>query len=206
MTIYMKINNPTNWETATKYSKKYTKRIEALFPEIRNIELEITKMNTSLMDNENPLSYKKDSLDNKAHIYYNENVVNDIADEIQIYALLSHEVGHMLADYKQENCRGTEEEIIADNYAYKLGLGKGLLNALIHLKNNYNNNQHTLKQQQPFIFSLPSYSTIVQKNNDEYDRRIGNLKKQLRKTPLLLLKCIIQIRVLLYRITNKDSH
>ena len=85
----MKINNPTNWETATKYSKKYTKRIEALFPEIRNIELEITKMNTSLMDNENPLSYKRDSLDNKAHIYYNENYCCPIKTENLRNRLLS---------------------------------------------------------------------------------------------------------------------
>lgn len=202
----MNITNPSNWEPATKYSKKYTKRIEALFPEIRNIELEIAKMNISFMDDENPLSYEKGSLDNKAHIYYNEIVVNTITDEKQIYALLSHEVGHMLADYKQENCVGTEEEIIADNYAFKLGLGKDLLNALILLKTNYNNNQHTLKQQQPFIYSLPSYSTIVQKNNEEYDRRIENLKNRLRRTPLLLLKCIIQIRVLLYRFTYKNCH
>lgn len=199
----MRITNPSNWEPATKYSKKYSKRIEALFPEVRNIELEIAKMSISLMDNENPLSYKKGSLDdNKAHIYYNGNIVNDITDEIQIYALISHEIGHMLVDYKGGNYKGTEEEIIADNYAFKLGLGKDLLNALIHLKSNYNNNQNNLQQQQPFLFSLPSYPTIVQKNNDEYDIRIENLKRRLKRTPLFLMKCIIQIRVLLYRITN----
>lgn len=198
----MRNTNPSNWEPATKYSKKYTKRIEALFPEIRITELEIDKMDSLYSDGENPLIYEKGSSDNKAHIYYDEEVVKILTDEKQLYAVLSHEVGHMLVDYKQENCVGTEEEIIADNYAFKLGLGKDLLNALIHLKTNYNNNQHALQQQQPFINSLPSYSTIVQKNNNEYDRRIENLKKRLKRTPLFLLKCIIQIRVLLYRITN----
>lgn len=192
----MRISNPSNWEPAIKYYNKYTKRIEALFPEIRIIELEIAKMDPLYSDGVNPLLYKKGSLDNKAHIYYDETVVNNITDDKVLYALLSHEIGHMLADYKREDCEGTEGEIIADNYAYKLGLGKDLLNALIHLKTNYNKNRVD-----NFDF-LPDISESNIKINEEFDRRIENLKKQLRRTPLFLLKCIIQIKILLYRIAN----
>ena len=73
----MRITNPSNWEPATKYSKKYIKRLEALFPEIRITELEIAKMDSLYSDGVNPLVYEKGSLDNKAHIYYDEIVVRD---------------------------------------------------------------------------------------------------------------------------------
>ena len=121
----MKINNPTNWETATNYIKRYAKQIEALFPELSNVELDITTMDSLQKDGTNPLLYEERSLtDNKPRIYYDEDVVKTITDEQQLFALISHEIGHMLAHYKQEKREGVEGEIAADNYVIKLGLGK----------------------------------------------------------------------------------
>ena len=170
----MKINNPTNWETATKYIKRYAKQIEALFPELSNVELEITKMDSSQKDGTNPLSYEEKTLaDNKPRIYYDEDVVKTITDEQQLFALISHEIGHMLAHYKQEKREGVEGEILADNYAIKLGLGKELLNAVILLKNNYNNNRDAT-----FDF-LPNMSESYSNTNEQLNSRIENIKKRL---------------------------
>lgn len=170
----MKINNPTNWETATNYIKRYAKQIEALFPELSNVELDITTMDSLQKDGTNPLLYEERSLtDNKPRIYYDEDVVKTITDEQQLFALISHEIGHMLAHYKQEKREGVEGEIAADNYVIKLGLGKELLNALILLKDNYNNNRDT-----NFDF-LPNMSESYSKTNEQLNNRIEIIKKLL---------------------------
>lgn len=191
----MIIENPTNWKSATKYFKIYGKRIEALFPEIRDIEIIIEKMCSLQKDGINPLEYKeKVSLDNIVNIYYDEDVINTITDEKLIFAFISHELGHITAHYKQQDREGTKGEIIADNYAFKLGLGKVLLKALILLRTNYKNNRDVT-----FDF-LPGISECNTKYKEEIDGRIENLEKQLKKTSLCLLNCKIGIKVMLYRI------
>ena len=76
--------------------------------------------------------------------------------------------------HKQEKREGVEGEIAADNYVIKLGLGKELLNALILLKDNYNNNRDT-----NFDF-LPKMSESYSKTNEQLNSRIEIIKKTIK--------------------------
>ncbi len=173
----MKISNPTNWPYAHKYEKEYSSKLEELFPEIKNIEIEI---NSCEEDIYSPLfckCKKNDATLLKDTVYYDKSLCNRIKDERQMLALISHEIGHIVASYKGEDKGGNEEEIIADNYTCELGQGINLLEVLIWLRDDYKKNQKDPNWSQ-FSF-LPNMVEQYKKNIKDYDERIKNIKEWL---------------------------
>ena len=83
---------------------------------------------------------KDPELDNDTILYVcNYRNIPDSIDvdftEKELFALISHEFGHVVAHYENKDCGGVEEEIYADEFANTLGLREPLICALKKLKN-----------------------------------------------------------------------
>ena len=55
----------------------------------------------------------------------------------ELFALLSHEIGHVIASYTNHDCGGMEEEMYADDCASKIGLKDAMLSAVKKMLEHY---------------------------------------------------------------------
>lgn len=142
------IINKANWRIADEYFMQYKTTIETDFPILDGKTIEICQSkeyhNQFIIDLDSPTQMmvkdKDPKLDNDTILYVcNYRNIPDSIDvdftEKELFALISHEFGHVAAHYENKDCGGVEEEIIADKFANTLGLQEPLLCALKKIKN-----------------------------------------------------------------------
>ena len=136
------IKNSSNWKISDKFFKKYADKIEALFPIMKGKTIEIREAADyycpNNVDYDSPLQEmlkdKDTNLKNDTIIYVNEypkgqNIINTFT-EGELFALLAHELGHIIAYYTKQAVGGLKEEIFADKCAYDLGLDLDMISAI----------------------------------------------------------------------------
>ena len=156
------IKNTDNWEISGKYIDEYREKIEKDFPELDGKTIEICESKNyhyqDAIDFDSPTQMmvkdKDPKLDNDTIFYVNnyrhipDSIVLDFAKE-ELFALISHEFGHIVAHYENEDCGGVKEEITADEFATKLGLHEPLICALEKIKN-HKEEEKEKKKKDPF--------------------------------------------------------
>lgn len=144
--IMIDIKNTDNWIVAVKYICEYKVKIEKDFPVLENKTIEICESkkyhSQFAIDYYSPtqvmLKDKDPKLNNDTIFYVNnyrqksDSIASDFTEE-ELFALISHEFGHIEAHYEKIDCGG--EEIVADGFATKLGLREPLICALEKIKN-----------------------------------------------------------------------
>lgn len=139
----IRIINNTNWSVPEKYFAKYKARIERLFPVLNNKTFEIIEINDyhgqDMPDESSPLSQSVKEKDRVLRydiiVYVKDylgihNNINTRFTKKELFALISHEIGHMVAYYERRNLDVEKEEFYADKCVLKLGLGKYMISAL----------------------------------------------------------------------------
>lgn len=172
----MNIINKTNLDFVDKYISKYQRTIEKKYPELSKqiIEIEIDKGNvlpeTEPMAADDPKGIDtNDCVRILVNINYGgvtDNLSNRFNEE-ELFALLSHEIGHIVASYYGKASSDNAEEIYADSCARELGLGTFMIEAIKKMKDDYNNSPDK------YFSFLPElkYST------ENMDKRIEELAK-----------------------------
>lgn len=138
------------------YLRNYDKRFLKMFPIKESITIEIIDENSADFQNldcNDKYSPMQSLTKKKAHAI-GINVENNLVfipinyyepprplesyfSNEELYALLSHEIGHVIASYTNHDCGETEEEIYADDCANKLGLKNAMLSAVEKMLEHY---------------------------------------------------------------------
>lgn len=168
----MRIINKTKSIIIDKYILKYKYIIEKQYPVLHNHTIEIygdsykvyiptTLDPTVSVSKKNGENLQFDVL--IVGFNYNSGANTTLLDrfgEKEIFALLSHEIGHIVADYIS-CCESEKEEFWADKTAQKLGLGKNMRRALTKMKEDLMQNN-----------MIGAYNNTIK----EIDKRIQKLK------------------------------
>lgn len=176
----MNINNKTNCKDFDEYIQIFKCIIEQSYPILidHTIEIYLDKYNnydppctepmvSIAMKEVTDLPFdlvivKPDYMDKLGNSLYNR------FTKEELFALLSHEIGHLAAYYNNQACKGVAEEIIADKCAYDLGLGVSMIEAIKKMKDDCNDSPSSYFNSMP---GLNKYST------GEMDKRIVELEK-----------------------------
>lgn len=142
------IINKANWRIADEYFMQYKTTIETDFPILDGKTIEICESkeyhNQFIIDLDSPTQMmvkdKDPKLDNDTILYVcNYRNIPDSIDvdftEKELFALISHELGHIVAHYENEDDGTIKEEIIADSFANNVKLRESLICALEKIKN-----------------------------------------------------------------------
>lgn len=150
----MRIINRTKSLIIDKYILKYKYIIENHYPVLYNHTIEIygnsyrayiptTLDPTVSVSKKNDKNLQFDVL--IVGFNYNSGANTSLLDrfgEKEIFALLSHEIGHIVAGCVS-CCEGEKEEYWADKTAQKFGLGKKMVHALVKMKKDLIQNNMT---------------------------------------------------------------
>lgn len=137
----MNIVNNTNLGFVDEYIFNYQSTIEKKYPELfdHTVEINIEK---GLRNTDPMASDDLKKADNIKHNYVLINTnyggiagnLNIRFDEEELFALLSHEIGHLAAYYYTDNTDDKTEELFADKCAFELGLGSPMIGAIKKMK------------------------------------------------------------------------
>lgn len=177
----MRIINRTKSLIIDKYILKYRCIIEKQFPVLYNHTIEIYGNSyrvyiPTALDPTVSVSKKNDkNLQFDVLIVgfnYNSGANTSLVDrfgEKEIFALLSHEIGHIVAGHVS-CCESEKEEYWADKTAQKFGLGKYMVHALIKMKKDLMQNNltgaynSTIEEMNKRILKLSSSFLLNAKN------------------------------------------
>jgi len=140
------------------YLRNYSKRFLKMYPIKDSVTIEINDGNgvgSQNFDCNDKYSPMQSLTKKKAHAI-GINVENDLVfipinyyepprpielffSNEEFFALLSHEIGHVIASYTNHDCGGEEEEFYADDCACKLGLKDAMLSAVNRMLEHYDN-------------------------------------------------------------------
>lgn len=137
----MNIINKTNFDFVDEYIFNYQSTIEKKYPELINHTIEIDTGN-GLRNTDPMASDDLNRVDNKKHNHVLVNTdyggiagnINNRFNNEELYALLSHEIGHLAAYYDTNVSDDKTEELFADKCAFELGLGSPMIEALKKMK------------------------------------------------------------------------
>lgn len=145
----IKFVNKSKMDFVDDYLRNYGKRIHKMYPIRDSITIEIIDENSTESQNLdcNDKYTPMQSLSKKAAITRGINTINEkiiitsnyneppcsietFFNDEELFALLSHEIGHIIASYTNHDCGGVEEELYADDCASKLGLRDAMLSSV----------------------------------------------------------------------------
>lgn len=137
----MNIINKTNLDFVNKYISNYQRTIEKKYLELVDHTIEIDTENG--LRNIDPMAsddLKKADNIKQNHVLVNANYggiagnLNIRFNDEELFALLSHEIGHLAAYYYTDNTDDKTEELFADKCAFELGLGSPMIRAIKKMK------------------------------------------------------------------------
>lgn len=140
------------------YLKKYGKSISKIYSLRDSITIEINDENTAdshiidCKDKYTPmqtltkkqadatcLNIENDIILISTNYYEPPLPIESFFSNEELFALLSHEIGHIIASYTNHDYGGTKEEVYADDCASKLGLRNTMLSAVKKMLAQYDN-------------------------------------------------------------------
>lgn len=168
------IKNTDNWGVTGKYIYKYKEKIDKEYPMLYGKTIEICESKNyhfqDAIDFDSPTQMmvkdKDPKLNNDTIFYVNnyrhipDSIILDFTEE-DLFALISHEFGHIVAHYENKDCGGVDEEIVADEFATKLGLREPLISALEKMKNHKEKKKEREKKMTRFKMFRVSKKTLM---------------------------------------------
>ena len=175
----MNITNKSNLDFADEYILNYQNTIEKKYPELSRQKIEIEIDNGNVLPETEPMvadNPKGIDTINCVRILVNinyggvtDNLSNRFNKKEELFALLSHEIGHIVASYNGKASSDNEEEIYADSCAQELGLGAPMIEAIKKMKDDYNNS--------PVKF-FGGFMSGLKYSPENMDKRIEELAKK----------------------------
>lgn len=145
----MNIVDKTNLNVVKEYIQNYKSSIEKKYPELSNQTIEIEVDNGNVLPKTEPMVADNpkgiDTIDcvriliNINYGGVTDNLSNRFNKKEELFALLSHEIGHIVASYNGKASSDNAEEVYADSCAHELGLGTSMIEAIKKMKDDYNN-------------------------------------------------------------------
>ncbi|MBQ6084520.1 MAG: hypothetical protein IJK92_09260 [Bacteroidales bacterium] len=143
----MKFINNAKWDLADEYLIHYQDLIDTVYPELKNKTIEICNENEYgfschlSYDKKTPFQIWIKEKDEYKSIVANNDIIfivnsfvggepKGVFEKHEIFALLSHEIGHLSVYYRGKDSIGLQNEILADNCARTLRLTMPLIAAL----------------------------------------------------------------------------
>ena len=133
MTMCMIFNNLNNLPVVAQFESLYGAQIARWYPELTNIRIYTDQQGEGFIkkwDDRNDSPYTSNHVMNE--IMRSEDVYNRCGFTIEEeYAILAHELGHMIAGVRGENAQNNlQEEKNADQMTVKLGLANHMKSAI----------------------------------------------------------------------------
>ena len=143
----MKFINTAKWDLVDEYLIHYQDFIDTVYSELKDKTIEICTENDYgfschfSYDRKTPFQTWIKEIDKYKSIVAENDIIfivnsfvggepKDIFEKHEIFALLSHEVGHLSAYYQGKDSKGLKNEILADKCACSLRLTAPLMAAL----------------------------------------------------------------------------
>ena len=167
----------TSLNIVKEYIQNYKSSIEKKHPELSKQTIEIETDNENVLPKTEPMvTVIPEEIDSIhcVRILVNINYsgvtgnLNNRFNKEELFALLSHEIGHVVARINGKASSDNAEEVYADNCAFELGLGAPMIEAIKKMKEDYNYSPNSYFNSLP---GLNNYST------GEMDKRIVELEK-----------------------------